>query len=79
VLAIGGPPTFEPAGSEWLELARPHFESDPARAEALLDRGMEEIPDMTVLDKSRHRAAVGYQNAPRSRVPSSSSCSIVLL
>jgi AraC-like ligand binding domain len=44
VLAVGGPPTFEPAGSEWLELARPHFESSPERAEALLDRGAEEIP-----------------------------------
>ena len=42
VLAVGGPPTFEPAGSEWLELARPHFESDPARAKALLGRGIEE-------------------------------------
>jgi mannose-6-phosphate isomerase-like protein (cupin superfamily) len=44
VLAVGGPQTFEPAGSEWLELARPHFESDPAKARALLDRGIEEIP-----------------------------------
>jgi hypothetical protein len=44
VLAVGGPPTFEPAGSEWLELARPHFQSDPDRAGALLDRGIEEIP-----------------------------------
>jgi mannose-6-phosphate isomerase-like protein (cupin superfamily) len=44
VLAVGGPPDFEPAGSEWLELARPHFESDPARAAALLDRGIDEIP-----------------------------------
>jgi hypothetical protein len=44
VLAVGGPPTFEPAGSEWLELARPHLESDPERAAALLDRGIEEIP-----------------------------------
>jgi hypothetical protein len=39
VLAVGGPPTFEPAGSEWLELARPHFETDPERAEA----GREEL------------------------------------
>jgi hypothetical protein len=44
VLAVGGPPTFEPAGSEWLEMARPYFESDPERAAALLDRGIEEIP-----------------------------------
>jgi mannose-6-phosphate isomerase-like protein (cupin superfamily) len=44
MLAVGGPPTFEPAGSEWLELARPWLESDPERAAALLDRGIEEIP-----------------------------------
>jgi hypothetical protein len=53
VLAVGGPPTFEPAGSEWLELARPHFESDPARAEALLDRGIEEIPDSAAVPFGR--------------------------
>jgi tetratricopeptide (TPR) repeat protein len=44
VLALGGPPSFEPAGSEWLELARPHLHSDPARARELLERGLEEIP-----------------------------------
>lgn len=53
VLAVGGPPTFEPAGSEWLELARPHFESDPARAEALLDRGIDEIPDSAAIPFGR--------------------------
>jgi hypothetical protein len=53
VLAIGGPPTFAPAGSEWLELARPHFESDPARAEALLDRGIEEVPDSAAIPFGR--------------------------
>jgi hypothetical protein len=45
VLALGGPPTFEPAGSEWLELARPHLDSDPARARELLERGLEEVPE----------------------------------
>jgi hypothetical protein len=54
VLAVGGPPTFEPAGSEWLELARPHFESDQERAAALLDRGIEEVP---------HSAAVPFGRA----------------
>ena len=53
VLAVGGPPTFEPAGSEWLELARPHFESDPERAEALLDRGVEEIPGSAAIPFGR--------------------------
>jgi hypothetical protein len=53
VLAVGGPPTFEPAGSEWLELARPHFQSDPARAGALLDRGIEEIPNSAAIPFGR--------------------------
>jgi Cupin domain len=53
VLAVGGPPTFEPAGSEWLELARPYFESDPERAEALLDRGVEEVPESAAIPFGR--------------------------
>jgi hypothetical protein len=53
VLAVGGPPTFEPAGSEWLELARPHFESDPERAAALLERGIEEIPESAAIPFGR--------------------------
>jgi hypothetical protein len=32
VLALGGPPTFEPSASEWIERARPFIRSDPARA-----------------------------------------------
>jgi hypothetical protein len=53
VLAVGGPPTFEPAGSEWLELARPHFEPDPERAAELLDRGIEEIPGSAAIPYGR--------------------------
>jgi hypothetical protein len=53
VLAVGGPPTFEPAGSEWLELARPHFKTDPERAEALLERGIEEIPTSAAIPYGR--------------------------
>jgi hypothetical protein len=53
VLAVGGPPTFEPAGSEWLELARPHFESDPERAAELLDRGIEELPSSAAVPFGR--------------------------
>jgi len=53
VLAVGGPPTFEPAGSEWLELARPHFETDPERAAALLDEGSEEIPNSAAIPFGR--------------------------
>ena len=53
VLAVGGPATFEPAGSEWLELARPHFESDPDRAAELLDRGIAEIPKSAAIPFGR--------------------------
>jgi hypothetical protein len=53
VLAVGGPPTFEPAGSEWLELARPHFTSDPERAAALLDRGTREVPGSAAIPFGR--------------------------
>jgi hypothetical protein len=53
VLAVGGPATFEPAGSEWLEVARPHFESDPDRAAALLDRGIAEIPNSAAVPFGR--------------------------
>jgi hypothetical protein len=53
VLAVGGPPDFEPAGSEWLELARSHFESDPARAAELLARGIEEVPNSAAVPFGR--------------------------
>src|SRR4051812_34194851 len=29
VLALGGPPAFEPSSSEWIERARPFLRSDP--------------------------------------------------
>jgi mannose-6-phosphate isomerase-like protein (cupin superfamily) len=53
VLAVGGPPTFEPAGSEWLELARPYLRADPERAAALLDRGAREIPESAAIPYGR--------------------------
>jgi len=37
VLALGGPPTFSPSDSEWIERARPYLRSDPARAIAILE------------------------------------------
>jgi hypothetical protein len=45
VLALGGPPTFEPAGSGWLMRARPLIEGDPGRARAILQDGLSELPD----------------------------------
>jgi hypothetical protein len=45
VLALGGPPTFVPSASEWIERARPLLRSDPARARELLDELTRERPD----------------------------------
>jgi AraC-like ligand binding domain len=60
VLAVGGPPTFDPAGSEWLELARPHFESDPERGAGLLDRGIEEVPESAAIPFGRALLAASH-------------------
>src|SRR4051794_25016127 len=43
-LALGGPPVFEPAGSEWLMRARPLLDRDPGRARAILEDGRRELP-----------------------------------
>lgn len=51
VLALGGPPEYEPAGSEWQMRARPLMDSDPERARALLEEGWRELP---------HSAAIPY-------------------
>ena len=45
VLALGGPPTFPVAGSEWTERARPFLRTDPARARRVLEEGLRELPD----------------------------------
>lgn len=45
VLALGGPPTFQPSASEWIERARPHLRSDPARARSILDELRAARPD----------------------------------
>jgi mannose-6-phosphate isomerase-like protein (cupin superfamily) len=37
VLALGGPATFQPSASEWIERARAYAHSDPARARAVVD------------------------------------------
>ena len=44
VLALGGPPTFEAAGYEWLMRAKPHMASDPDRAREILRAGLAELP-----------------------------------
>jgi quercetin dioxygenase-like cupin family protein len=45
VLALGGRPEFEPSSSEWIERARPHIRSDPARARAIVDDLRAQRPD----------------------------------
>jgi hypothetical protein len=45
VLALGGPPTFQPSASEWIERARPHLRGDPAQARRILDELRAARPD----------------------------------
>jgi hypothetical protein len=44
VLALGGPPTFEPSASEWIERARAHARGDPQRAREIVDELRTERP-----------------------------------
>src|SRR4051812_26613988 len=37
VLALGGPPAFEPSASEWIERARAYARTDPERATRIID------------------------------------------
>lgn len=46
VLALGGPPTFEPSASEWIERARPLVASDPDRARSLLAEALAMRPEL---------------------------------
>ena len=45
VLALGGPATFEPSASEWIERARPHARTDPQRAREIVDELKAAKPD----------------------------------
>jgi mannose-6-phosphate isomerase-like protein (cupin superfamily) len=45
VVALGGEPTYEPSSSEWIERARPHIRSDPARARTIVDDLRAQRPD----------------------------------
>jgi mannose-6-phosphate isomerase-like protein (cupin superfamily) len=45
VLALGGPPHFDPSDSEWIERARPHLRADPERAQAILEELQAAKPD----------------------------------
>jgi mannose-6-phosphate isomerase-like protein (cupin superfamily) len=45
VIALGGEPTYQPSSSEWIERARPHVRSDPARARAIVEDLRAQRPD----------------------------------
>ena len=45
VLALGGPPSFEPSASEWIERARPHIHSNPALARQIVEELRSARPD----------------------------------
>jgi hypothetical protein len=59
VLALGGPPTFEPSSSEWIERARPHIRSDPERARTIVDDLRAERPDSPGLPIAEALLATG--------------------
>ena len=50
VLALGGPPTFTPSASEWIERARPYVRSDPGRARQIIDELGRELPESPGVD-----------------------------
>jgi hypothetical protein len=59
VIALGGHPVYEPSSSEWIERARPHIRSDPARARAIVDELRAERPDSPGLPIAEALLAVG--------------------
>lgn len=67
VLALGGPPSYEPAGGEWLERARPHMRSDPARARAILDELRGARPQSPALEIGEAMLAAAEGDEARAR------------
>jgi hypothetical protein len=67
VLALGGPPTVEPSSSEWIERARPHIRTDPARAEAIVDELRTLRPDSPGLPIAEALLAAGRNDEPAAR------------
>jgi mannose-6-phosphate isomerase-like protein (cupin superfamily) len=50
VLSFGGPATFTPSAWEWFFRADPIVDSDPERARAIIDEGLEAHPDSAGLN-----------------------------
>jgi hypothetical protein len=67
VLALGGPPTFQPSASEWIEKARPHVRTNPARARELLDDLRATRPDSVGVDIGEALYALGQGDRPGAR------------
>jgi hypothetical protein len=67
VLALGGPPTFEPSSSEWIERARPYIRSDPERAWAIVDDLRTQRPDSPGLPIAEALLAAGRGDEPAAR------------
>jgi hypothetical protein len=67
VLALGGPPTFQPSASEWIERARPLLGSDPTRARELLDELRRERPDSpgVTIGEALYARSQGHEGAAR--------------
>jgi hypothetical protein len=67
MLALGGPPTFQPSASEWIERARPHMRSDPARARRILDELRAALPDSAGVRIGEALFAVAQGNTAAAR------------
>lgn len=67
VLALGGESVFEPSASEWIERARPHIRSAPARAREILDDMGAQRPGDRAIDVGEALLAVGSGETTRAR------------
>jgi hypothetical protein len=59
VLVLGGPATFAPSASEWIERARPHVRADHERASAIVDELRAARPDSVGIEIAEALLAVG--------------------
>jgi hypothetical protein len=67
VLALGGPPTFVPSASEWIERARPHLRSNPAEARRILDDLAQRRPDSAGVPIGEALLAAAQGDEPSAR------------
>jgi len=67
VLALGGPPVFAPADSEWIERARPHLRTDPERALRILDELRAVKPDGPVAEVAEAFKALARGDESKAR------------